>query len=74
MEWKYGWTKLDHYPYDARHTFSTRLDEYRITHPNSIIDDFTIKKLMGHAVTDVTKNVYTHRDAKYLVEAINLLF
>lgn len=62
-----------HYPYDARHTLGTKLDEYKIKHPNSLIDDLTIKLIMGHAITDITQNVYIHRDAKYLVEAINLL-
>lgn len=62
-----------HYPYDARHTLASKLDEYKINHPNSLIDDFTIKLIMGHAITDITQSVYIHRDTKYLVEAINLL-
>lgn len=64
---------FNHYPYDARHTLATNLDKYRINHPNGLIDDLTIKLIMGHAITDVTKNVYIHRDSKLLVEAINLL-
>ncbi len=28
---------------------------------------------MGHAINDITQNVYIHRDSKYLVDAINLL-
>lgn len=66
--------KLEHLPYDCRHTMATRLDEYKITHPNSLIDDLTIKLLMGHAITDITQSVYIHRDAKHLVEAINLIY
>lgn len=66
--------KANHYPYDARHTMVTKLDEYRLTHPNSLIDDYFIKKFIGHSITDnVTQNVYTHRDIKYFVEAINLI-
>lgn len=66
--------KLEHLPYDCRHTMATRLDEYKITHPNSLIDDLTIKLLMGHAITDITQSVYIHRDAKHLVEAVNLIY
>lgn len=65
--------KAQHYPYDARHTLASKLDEYKITHPSSLIDDLTIKLIMGHAINDVTQNVYIHRDTKYLVDAINLL-
>ncbi len=74
--WKKIMNKLefDYLPYDARHTMATRLDDYKITHPNSLIDDLTIKLIMGHAITDITQKVYTHRQAKYLVEAINLLY
>lgn len=62
----------NHYPYDARHTFATILDEYRLINPNAIIDDFYIKVLIGHTVSDVTKAVYTHRnDKKWLIEALN---
>lgn len=64
---------LNHFPYDARHTLATRLDEYKLSHKQSIIDDLTIKTIMGHAINDVTQSVYIHRDKKYLVEAINLL-
>ncbi len=28
---------------------------------------------MGHAISDVTKRVYTHRDIFLLIEAVNLL-
>ena len=65
---------LKHYPYDSRHTLATRLDNYKILHPNEEIDDLTIKLILGHAINDVTQNVYIHRDAKYLVKAINLLY
>lgn len=63
-----------HIPGDARHTFASMLDEYKLLHPNGLIDDYFIKKVIGHSLTNnVTQNVYTHRDKKYYVDAINLI-
>ena len=61
-------TKLnfDHKLYDCRHTFATRMD-------NAHANDLIIKKIMGHKIKDLTKNVYTHKDIEQLLHEVNLL-
>ena len=55
-----------HKPHDTRHTFSTRIDR---TNANKLC----IKRILGHASTDITDKVYTHKDIEDLLEAVNLL-
>lgn len=57
---------MDHYPYDTRHTFATLCNEYHV-------DDFAIKRVMGHSCNDITKDVYTHAYLNYLQEQIRKL-
>lgn len=57
---------MDHYPYDTRHTFATLCNEYHV-------DDYAIKKMMGHSCNDITKDVYTHAYLDYLQEQIRKL-
>lgn len=45
---------MNHTPHDTRHTFATLADRYHM-------NDFCIKLIMGHSVSDLTKNVYTHK-------------
>lgn len=45
----------NHIPHDGRHTFSTKAKFYNM-------NDYARKKIMGHAVTDLTDRVYTHLD------------
>lgn len=56
----------DHTPYDCRHTFATRMD-------NVGANKLCIKIIMGHSIQDITDNVYTHKNLKELLEAVNLL-
>ena len=56
----------EHTPYDCRHTFATRMD-------NAGANKLCIKIIMGHAIQDITDNVYTHKSLKELLEAVNLL-
>lgn len=56
----------DHRPHDTRHTFATRMDR---TPANKLC----IKRIMGHASTDITNKVYTHKDIQDLIEAVNYL-
>lgn len=56
----------EHTPYDCRHTFATRMD-------NVGANKLCIKIIMGHAIQDITDNVYTHKSLKELLEAVNLL-
>ncbi len=55
-----------HKPHDTRHTFSTRMDR---TPANKLCT----KRIMGHASTDITDKVYTHKDIEDLLEAVNYL-
>ena len=56
----------DHRPHDTRHTFATRMDR---TPANKLC----IKRIMGHASTDITNKVYTRKDIQDLIEAVNYL-
>lgn len=56
----------EHKPHDTRHTFATRMDR---TPANKLC----IKRIMGHASTDITDKVYTHKDIEELIEAVNYL-
>lgn len=47
-----------HVPHDGRHTFSTKAKFYNV-------NDYARKKMMGHAVTDLTDRVYTHLDIEW---------
>lgn len=58
--------KLDHKPYDTRHTFGTDLD-------NLGANKVTIQRLMGHQSENITDKVYTHKDIEELRKAIELL-
>lgn len=55
--------KLEHLPHDGRHTFSTIADSY--------IDLEKKKRIMGHAIQDITQGTYTHKTAEDLVEMVN---
>lgn len=56
----------DHKPHDTRHTFSTMMDR---TPANKLCT----KRILGHSSTDITEKVYTHKDIKDLIEAVNYL-
>lgn len=69
---KQGWDiimdklKFDHLPHDCRHTFATWADEVGM-------DKLCVKLIMGHASTDITERVYTHKRIQQLVEAVDML-
>lgn len=48
-----------HRPHDARKTFITRAKKKGL-------DEFAIKRLVGHAISDITERVYTERDVEWL--------
>ncbi|WP_017795146.1 tyrosine-type recombinase/integrase [Oceanobacillus kimchii] len=58
--------ELKHKPHDCRHTFATLMD-------NADANKLSIKRIMGHASKDVTDKVYTHKDVKQLLKAIDML-
>lgn len=57
---------MNHVPYDCRHTFITEASNYKL-------DDHIVKLIVGHAVEDITKSVYTHKTIKQLVDEVNKL-
>lgn len=53
-------------PHSGRHTFATLCNEYGL-------NEFLVKKIMGHSAKDLTKDVYTHVDTKRLIDEVNKL-
>lgn len=51
-------------PHSGRHTFATLANEYKL-------DEFLVKKIMGHSARDLTKDVYTHIDKERLINEVN---
>ncbi|MFR7590268.1 MAG: tyrosine-type recombinase/integrase [Longibaculum sp.] len=51
-------------PHSARHTFATLANEYEL-------NDFLLKKIIGHSAKDLTKDVYTHVDKERLIKEVN---
>lgn len=54
----------NHKPHDPRKTFITMAKE-------AGVNDFAIKRIVGHAIEDITENVYTERDIEWLRTEIN---
>ena len=48
-----------HRPHDPRMTFITMAKKAEV-------DEYTIKKLVGHRITDITEAAYTDRDLEWL--------
>ncbi len=55
-----------HTMHDTRHTFITRAKD-------AGMNEYLLKRIVGHAVSDVTEKVYTHRTIQELVDAVNML-
>lgn len=58
--------KMKHVPYDTRHDFATRMK-------NAGTNEYLLKRIMGHSISDITENIYTHRNEKELVDEVNLI-
>lgn len=59
---------MDHRPHDTRHTFITMAKECEM-------NEWILKKIVGHETQDVTEAIYTHRtidDLKKEIEKINI--
>lgn len=52
-----------HTPYDARHTFATRMKQANA-------NEYLLKRILGHSIKDVTEKVYTHRDLQDLINEV----
>lgn len=50
--------------HSGRHTFASLANEYGL-------NEFLVKKIMGHSAKDLTKDVYTHIDYERLVNEVN---
>lgn len=55
-----------HTPHECRHTCATWLDDKGA-------NKIAIKRILGHAVQDITDGIYTHKNIRQLKKAIDLL-
>lgn len=53
----------DHKPHDGRKTFITLAKKYKV-------DEYAIKRIVGHSIDDITESVYTERPLDWLKEEI----
>ena len=53
----------EHRPHDGRKHFVTMAKKYKV-------DEYAIKYLVGHAISDITEKIYTERDPQWLVKEI----
>lgn len=53
----------EHRPHDGRNHFITMCKRYNV-------DEYAIKYMVGHAITDVTEHVYTKRDPEWLLHEV----
>lgn len=58
--------KMSHRPHDTRHTFITIAKEANM-------NEYILKLIVGHEISDVTERVYTHRTIEQLHKEINKL-
>ena len=58
--------RCKHKPHECRHTCATWLDDKGA-------NQLSIKRILGHATTDITDGVYTHKSLAQLKKAIDLL-
>lgn len=54
---------MKHRPHESRHTFITKAKE-------SYMDEYILKLIVGHAITDITEKIYTHRTMEQLQKEI----
>ncbi len=50
---------IDHVPHETRHTFITLAKEYDM-------NEYVLKLIVGHNISDVTERIYTHRKIEQL--------
>ena len=54
---------MDHTPHDPRKTFITAAKKYNV-------NEYAIKRIVGHKIDDITERVYTERTEEWLIEEI----
>lgn len=55
---------MNHLFHDTRHTFISQAQRYRL-------NEFCLKRIVGHSGHGVTQNVYTHVEVPELLREIN---
>lgn len=55
-----------HHPHETRHTFVTKAKKAKM-------DEYLLKRIVGHSIKDLTEDTYTHREFEELREAIKLI-
>ena len=58
--------RCNHTPHECRHTCATKLEEVGANR-------LAVKRILGHAVRDITLGIYTHKSIRGLKKAIDLL-
>lgn len=56
--------EMKHHPHETRHTFITKAKK-------AGMDEYILKRIVGHSIPDITENVYTHREFEELREEMN---
>ena len=60
--------KMIHTPHETRHTFITKA---KYCH----VDDYMLKRIIGHEISDITEKIYTHRNLEELKrEIVKVIF
>ena len=59
---RYGMNPL-HRPHDPKKQFTTMAKKYNL-------NEYAIKRLVGHKINDITEKIYTDRDPKWLAEEV----
>lgn len=54
---------MHHRPHDCRHTFITKAKQYNM-------NEYILKLIVGHAISDITEKTYTHRTLQELKEEL----
>lgn len=57
---------LEHKPHDGRVTFVTKAK-------NANLDEYAIKRIVGHSIIDLTERVYTERSIEWLRDQIEMI-
>lgn len=55
---------MKHHPHETRHTFITKAKK-------TGVDEYILKRIVGHSIPDITENVYTHREFEELRDEMN---
>lgn len=55
--------RLKHNPHETRHSFITQAKQCNV-------DDYMLKRIIGHEISDITEKVYTHRNIDELRKEI----